>query len=110
VWPQEFAPIYENLNRLDSIMLELRNSNEAMSEDNENLKSALETLNELLKEQGELLNEQDRSFRETQKISEKQAALLGSYISRSRTLTISLIAGIPLAAGAGLLAGWLISR
>jgi septal ring factor EnvC (AmiA/AmiB activator) len=110
VLPQEFTPIYENLDRLDGIMTELQNSNEVMIKDNESLNSALETLNELLQEQGRLLNEQAEASREMREISGRQAALLGSYISRSRILTVSLTVGIPLAAGAGLLAGWLISR
>jgi hypothetical protein len=110
LWPQEFSPIYDNLNRLDGIMTELRNSNESMTRDNGNLNSALENLSALLREQGKLLNEQEESSRETRKISEKQAALLGSYIARSRRLKISLLVAVPLAAGAGVLAGVLIRR
>jgi hypothetical protein len=109
-WPQEFSPIYDNLNRLGDIMTGLQNSNEAMTRDNGSLKSGLENLSALLKEQGKLLNEQDEASREMQKISEKQAALLGSYISRSRNLKISLLVAVPLAAGAGVLAGVLINR
>jgi hypothetical protein len=91
-------------------MSELESSNEAMTRDNESLNCALENLSGLLKEQGRLLNEQEQASREMREISERQAALLGSYISRSRRLTVSLMVGLPLAAGAGFLAAWLIRR
>jgi hypothetical protein len=109
-WGQEFTPIYENLDRLDSIMSALENSNAAMARDNGNLNAALETLSGLLKEQGALLREQEQASGEMRELSERQAALLGKYIARSKNLRIGLLIGIPAAAGLGLLAGWLASR
>jgi hypothetical protein len=109
-FPREFAPVYENLNRLEDLMIESRRLTEDMLSDNESLKSALENLDVLLKTQGELLAEQERAFSECREISRRQSELLGKHIRRSRTLTVSFIVGIPLAAGAGLLAGWLMSK
>jgi Fic family protein len=110
VFPQEFTPIYENLNRLEALMRESQQLTGDMRRDNESLKAALENLEELLRTQGALLAEQEKAWNEYQEISRKQSELLGKHISRSRRLTISLAVGLPLAAGAGLLAGWLIRR
>lgn len=108
VFSQEFAPIYENLNRLESIMSELQTSNENMTKDNESLRTALENLNGLLEMQGQLLGEQQTAWEEARKISARQAHLLGTYISKSRKLRIYLIVGLPVAAGIGILTGVLI--
>ncbi|MDR1278871.1 MAG: hypothetical protein LBK02_08975 [Treponema sp.] len=108
--PQEFTPIYENLMRLEDLMIESQRLTGSMRSDNESLKSALENLDELLKTQGALLAEQEKAFGEYQEISRRQSELLGKHIRRSRRLTVSLTVGLPLAAGAGFLAGWLISR
>jgi ABC-type transporter Mla subunit MlaD len=107
--PQEFTPIYENLNKLEDLMNESQKLTGDIQKDNENLKAALENLDELLKTQEALLAEQDQAFKAYQEISRKQSALLGKHISKSRKLTISLIVGLPLAAGLGLLSGLLIN-
>jgi hypothetical protein len=109
-WGQEFTPIYENLDRLGSIMKNWQTSLEEQRSDNESLKSALHTLDELLREQGRLLNEAAHEQSQREAIEKRQAALLLRYTARSRNLRIGLLIGIPAAAGAGLLAGWLMSR
>jgi len=106
VFAQEFTDIYGNLNRLHDLMIKELNLNESMRQDNESLKSALNTLSELLTEQGKLLNEQEKNYNSQQAISKRQSQLLGKYISKSKGLTIGLIAGIPAAAGLGFLIGW----
>jgi chemotaxis protein histidine kinase CheA len=108
--PQDFAPIYENLNRLDALMIELRESNESMNKDNESLNVALGNLDELLKTQGELLAEQRKISEEAREISRRQAELLAASLSKSKRLTISLIIGIPAAASLGILTGVILGR
>ena len=110
LFAQEFTGIYENLDKLNEIMQNELNLNESMAKDNESLKTALDTLSLLLKEQGTLLQAQEKNYNNQQAISERQSQLLGKYISRSRGLTIGLIAGIPAAAGIGILAGWALGN
>jgi hypothetical protein len=91
-------------------MTESLNLTESTLKDNEDLKAALNNLDELLKTQGELLAEQQKAWEEQREISERQSELLGKYISRSRILTVSLLIGLPLAAGAGILTGVILGR
>jgi hypothetical protein len=107
---QEFTPIYENLDRLESLMSESQALIESTQKDNESLETALQNLDELLKTQGALLAEQQRAWEEQQAISRRQSELLGKYVHKSKVLTVSLTVGIPLAVGAGILTGMLISR
>lgn len=103
---QDFGPIFDNLSRLDGIMTSLRESNNEQQRDNELLQTTIANLQNLLQTQGQLLNDQANDYAETVRISQKQAALLQTYISRSRRLTVTVIIAVP---AAGLL-GWIAGR
>jgi hypothetical protein len=108
---QEFAPIYTNLDRLESLMKESQSLIGSMESDNENLKAALTNLDGLLRTQGELLAGQQKAWEEQQAISARQSELLGKSIAKSKRLTISLMVAVPvvLAAGTGL-GIWLVRK
>jgi hypothetical protein len=107
---QEFTPIYDNLDRLNDIMNNWQISIDEQRKDNESLKASMSTLSELLREQGKLLNEAREEQQRREAIEQRQAQLLLTYITKSKRLKIGLTAGIPLAVGAGILAGLLMSR
>jgi hypothetical protein len=106
VLPQDFGAIFGGLNRLDILMNEQQSLIDSMTGDNENLKGIIESLQTLSATQGQLLNEQQTTWQEQQRIAERQAQLLRTYIRRTRTLTVSLLVAAPAAA----LAGWIVGR
>ncbi|GAB6392926.1 MAG: hypothetical protein MdMp014T_2299 [Treponematales bacterium] len=119
LWGQASPSISDNLDRLESLMLDSQNLLENTLLDNETLKAALtqaenesenlKTLTEDLRRQSEtqkaLATEQERAFQEQSEISRKQSALLGRYEAKLRRYRLVLIAGLLAAAGIGILAG-----
>jgi hypothetical protein len=89
--------ILENLSQLEALL----NNIEARSNWQE---SELQRLNEIISDskgismtQGELLNDLQRQLAQMSAISERQSALLGKSLSKSKVLSVSLIVGLPVA-------------